>query len=219
MTQTKSLLSETRPRRLIVGVTGASGAVYGVRLLQALRDTDVETHLVMSKSAEITIAYETDWKIAAIHALADVVYPAGDIGAAISSGSFKTMGMAIAPCSMRTLGEIASGVSSSLVSRAADVVLKERRRLVLLARETPLHLGHLRAMVSVTEMGAIVMPPVPSFYAMPETVADIVDHTVGRLLDLFDIEVGLVTRWGETANGKRRPPARKPAAKKGRSPE
>lgn len=205
--------SAAPPRRLIIGVTGASGAIYGVRLLQALRETDVETHLVMSRSAEVTIAYETDWKIAAIHALADVVYPAADIGAAISSGSFKTLGMAIAPCSMRTLGEIASGVSSSLVSRAADVVLKERRRLVLLARETPLHLGHLRAMVAVTEMGGIVMPPVPSFYAMPETVQDIVDHTVGRLLDLFDVEVGLVKRWGEDS-GKQRPASRK----KGRAP-
>ncbi len=207
-------LSKPSARRLIVGVTGASGAIYGVRLLQALRQTDVETHLVMSRSAEVTIAYETDWKIADIHALADVVYPAADIGAAISSGSFKTMGMAIAPCSMRTLGEIASGVSSSLVSRAADVVLKERRRLVLLARETPLHLGHLKAMVAVTEMGGIVMPPVPSFYAMPETVQDIVDHTVGRLLDLFDVEVGLVKRWGEGPSGKRRPAARKKEARR-----
>jgi len=207
----KPLKSKTAAptRRLIVGVTGASGVIYGVRLLQALRETDVETHLVMSRSAEVTIAYETDWKIAQIHALADVVYPAADIGAAISSGSFKTLGMAIAPCSMRTLGEIASGVSSSLVSRAADVVLKERRRLVLLARETPLHLGHLKAMVAVTEMGGIVMPPVPSFYTMPETVQDIVDHTVGRLLDLFDVEVGLVKRWGEEATGKRRPTPRK----------
>jgi 4-hydroxy-3-polyprenylbenzoate decarboxylase len=198
------------PRRLIVGVTGASGAIYGVRLLQALRETDVETHLVMSRSAEITIAYETDWKISAIQALADVVHQPADIGASISSGSFKTMGMAIAPCSMRTLGEIASGVSSSLVSRAADVALKERRRVVLLARETPLHLGHLRAMVAVTEMGGIVMPPVPSFYAMPETVQDVVDHTVGRLLDLFDIEVGLVMRWGEDT-GKQRLASKKKA--------
>jgi len=202
-------MAENRPRRLIVGVTGASGAIYGVRLLQALRETDVETHLVMSRSAEVTIAYETDFKVAEIHALADVVYPANDIGAAISSGSFKTMGMALAPCSMRSLGEIASGVTSSLVTRAADVVLKERRRLVLLARETPLHLGHLRAMVSVTEMGGIIMPPVPSFYTMPETVQDIVDHTVGRLLDLFDVEVGLVKRWGETPGDKRRPTAKK----------
>jgi 4-hydroxy-3-polyprenylbenzoate decarboxylase len=202
-------MTENRPRRLIIGVTGASGVIYGVRLLQALRETDVETHLVMSRSAEVTIAYETRFKVAEIHALADVVYPAQDIGAAISSGSFKTMGMALAPCSMRSLGEIASGVTSSLVTRAADVVLKERRRLVLLTRETPLHLGHLRSMVAVTEMGGIVMPPVPSFYTNPESVEDIVDHTVGRLLDLFDIEVGLVKRWGETADGRRRLPPHK----------
>jgi len=187
----------TEPDRLIVGISGASGVVYGVRVLETLRDTPVETHLVMSKSAEITLAYETDMKVAAVHALADVVHPAADIGAAISSGSFRTRGMIVAPCSVRSLSEIAHGVTSSLLSRAADVVLKERRRLVLLLRETPLHLGHLRTMTQATEMGAVVMPPVPAFYNNPKTVDDVVTQTVGRALDLFDIDTGLVKRWGE----------------------
>ncbi len=187
----------TEPDRLIVGISGASGVVYGVRVLEALRETPVETHLVMSKSAEITLAYETDMKVAAVHALADVVHPAADIGAAISSGSFRTRGMIVAPCSIRSLSEIAHGVTSSLLSRAADVVLKERRRLVLLLRETPLHLGHLRTMTQATEMGAIVMPPVPAFYNGPKTIDDVVAQTVGRALDLFDIDTGLVRRWGE----------------------
>ena len=183
--------------RLIVGISGASGIVYGVRLLEVLKDAGIETHLVMSKSAEITLAYETDLKVAAVKALAHKVYANSDIAAAISSGSFKTLGMIIAPCSIRTVSEIATGVTSSLMSRAADVVLKERRRLVLMVRESPLHTGHLRTLTAASEIGAIIAPPLPGFYAKPETIADLVDHTVGRVLDLFDVDVGLVRRWGE----------------------
>jgi 4-hydroxy-3-polyprenylbenzoate decarboxylase len=184
-------------RRLIVGISGASGIVYGVRTLEALRESCIQTHLVVSRSAEIAMAHELTMRLADLHGLADVVYSAEDIGAAISSGSFPTMGMIVAPCSIRTLSEIATGVTSGLLSRAADVVLKERRRLVLMVRESPLHLGHLRAMTAVTESGAIVMPPVPAFYARPASVDDIVNHTVGRALDLFGIEAGLVKRWGD----------------------
>lgn len=182
-------------KRLIVAITGASGAIYGIRILEALRGLGIESHLVMSDSAKLTIAAETDYKPANVEALADVVHSAKNVGASISSGSFHSMGMIIAPCSIRTLSEIASGVTSSLVSRAADVVLKERRRLVLLVRETPLHAGHLRSMSQVTEYGAIVMPPVPAFYAKPQSLDDMVNHTVGRALDLFDIENALVSRW------------------------
>jgi 4-hydroxy-3-polyprenylbenzoate decarboxylase len=185
-------------QRVIVGISGASGAVYGQAALKALRMAGVETHLVVSRSGQITIAHELALKISQLTALADVVYRIDDIGAAISSGSFKTMGMIVAPCSIRTLSEIASGVTSSLLTRAADVVLKERRKLVLMVRETPLHLGHLRAMTQVTEIGAIVMPPVPAFYARPTSVEDIVNHSVGRALDLFGLESDLVPRWGET---------------------
>ncbi len=184
-------------KRLVVGISGASGVVYGIRLLEALRGTDVETHLVMSRSAEITLAHETTMKVAQVRDLASVFHAVTDIGASLASGSFKTLGMAIVPCSIRTLSEIASGVTSSLLSRAADVTLKERRRLVLAVRETPLHLGHLRSMAAVTEMGAVVMPPVPAFYAKPATVDDIVNQTVGRILDQFDLDLGLVKRWGE----------------------
>lgn len=189
--------SPARPDRLIVGISGASGIVYGVRLLSALRTLGVETHLIMSRSAEVTLAYELDMKVADIQALADVVHPIGDIGASISSGSFRTLGMIVAPCSIRTLSEIAAGTTGSLLTRAADVVLKERRRLVLMVRETPLHLGHLRSMTQVSEMGAVVMPPVPAFYHRPQTIDDIVRQTVGRALDLFDLDTALVTRWGE----------------------
>ena len=185
------------PQRLILGISGASGVIYGIRMLQILQEKPIETHLVISKSAEITIAYETDWKAAKVKELADVVYPAADIGAAISSGSFKTMGMVIAPCSVRSMGEIASGVTSSLLSRAADVVLKERRRLVLMLRETPFHAGHIRQMQTVTEMGAIVAPPVPAFYARPKSIEEMVDQTIGRTLDLFDIDIGVTKRWGQ----------------------
>jgi len=186
------------PTRLVVGISGASGVIYGIRLLQLLQPTNVETHLVMSRSAEITIAHETDMKIAAIRDLADVNYKQDDIGAAISSGSVKTLGMVIAPCSVRTLAEIAGGVTSTLLTRAADVVLKERRRLVLMVRETPLHLGHLRNMVAVTEMGAVVAPPVPAFYAKPESLDEVVTQSVARALDLFDIALPETHRWTES---------------------
>jgi polyprenyl P-hydroxybenzoate/phenylacrylic acid decarboxylase-like protein len=161
-------------------------------LLQA---TDIETHLVLSRSAKITLVQELDVSVSDVTALADVVHQADNIGATISSGSFKTMGMVIAPCSMRSLAEIASGVTSSLVTRAADVVLKERRRLVLMAREAPLHLGHLRSMAAVTEIGAIIYPPVPAFYARPTSLEQMVDQTLGRVLDLFDIPTDVVARW------------------------
>jgi 4-hydroxy-3-polyprenylbenzoate decarboxylase len=184
-------------QRLVVGITGASGAIYGLKALKALREIKVETHLVISRSAQITVAHELEMTASELSKLADVVYRVDDIGAAISSGSFPTMGMIVAPCSVRTLAEIASGVTSSLLTRAADVILKERRKLVLMVRETPFHLGHLRAMTAVTEMGAIVMPPVPAFYARPKTLDDMVDHSVGRALDLLGIENHLVRRWGE----------------------
>jgi|SRR5581483_6977924 len=192
-------MAPSDPRRLIVGISGASGIVYGVRTLETLRGLGVETHLVMTRSAQVTLAHELPMKVADVHALASVVHRPDDIGASISSGSFRTMGMIIAPCSIRTLSEIAAGVTSSLLTRAGDVALKERRRLVLMVREAPLHLGHLRSMAQVTEMGAIVMPPVPAFYPRPQTVDAIIDHTVGRALDLFGIDSGLVERWGETA--------------------
>jgi 4-hydroxy-3-polyprenylbenzoate decarboxylase len=180
----------TQRERLIVGLSGASGIVYGVRLLESLRNLPVEAHLVMSKSAEVTIAYETDLKVSDVQALADVWYPASDMGAALSSGSFRTLGMVVAPCSMRSLAEIAGGVTTSLLTRAADVVLKERRRLVLMVRETPLHSGHLRNMLSVSELGAIIAPPVPAFYARPASLDEMIDQTVGRVLDLFDLRTG-----------------------------
>ncbi len=185
------------PKRLIVGISGATGIVYGVRLLECLRVAGIETHLVVSKAGEMTRACETDLSPSSLRCLADFSYNVGDVGAAIASGSFKTLGMIVAPCSMRTLAEVATGVSSSLLTRAADVCLKERRRLVLLTRETPLHVMHLRNMLAVTEMGGIICPPVPAFYAEPHSIEDIVDQTVGRLLDLFDVESGLVHRWGE----------------------
>jgi flavin prenyltransferase len=187
--------------RIIVGISGASGVIYGVRVLQALRKTDIETHLVMSRSARVTLAYELSQKVADVEHLADFNHRREDIGDSISSGSFRTIGMIIAPCSIRTLSEIASGVTSTLLTRAADVVLKERRRLVMLVRESPLHLGHLRSMTQVTEMGAIVMPPVPAFYIKPQSIDDIIDHTVGRALDLFGIENDLVRRWRESESG------------------
>jgi flavin prenyltransferase len=181
--------------RLIVGISGASGTIYGVRLLELLRKAEVETHLVMSRSAEMTLAYETDIKPKDVRALASVHYAVTDIGAAISSGSFPTVGMIIAPCSIRTMSEIASGVTASLLSRAADVVLKEKRQLVLAIRETPLHVGHLRSMTVLAEIGAVIAPIVPAFYNRPQSVDDIVNHTCGRLLDLFGIDTGIVKRW------------------------
>lgn len=185
----------TTPRRIVVAISGASGAVYGVRALDLLGAAGVETHLVVSRSAQMTLLQELGLRLPDLAARASVVHNAQNVGATIASGSFRTLGMLIAPCSIRTLAEIATGVTSSLISRAADVVLKERRRLVLMVRETPLHLGHLRAMVAATEHGAIVMPPVPAFYTRPDTVDDIVNHSVGRALDLFDIESGSVRRW------------------------
>jgi flavin prenyltransferase len=187
-------MHSTETKRLIVGISGASGIVYGVRVLQALRDLGIETHLIMTRAAQVTLAHETTMKVADVVALAAFVHRIDDIAACISSGSFKTLGMIIAPCSVRCLSEIAAGVTSTLLTRAGDVVLKERRRLVLMVRETPLHLGHLRSMAAVTEMGAIVMPPVPAFYSWPKTVDDIIDHTVGRALDLFGLDTG-ITRW------------------------
>jgi 4-hydroxy-3-polyprenylbenzoate decarboxylase len=188
-------MSNAAPRRLVVGITGASGVAYGIRALEVLREAGVETHLVLSKAAELTMTYETDLKAADVRAMASVWYSAGDIGAAVSSGSFRTMGMLIVPCSVRTMSEIATGVTGTLMSRAADVVLKERRRLVLGVRETPLHSGHLRTLLQLSDMGAVVAPLVPAFYSRPRSLEDIVDHTVGRLLDLFDIETDIVKRW------------------------
>jgi 4-hydroxy-3-polyprenylbenzoate decarboxylase len=183
-----------RPR-LIVGISGASGVIYGVRLLQALEALPIETHLVMTRTAEVALAHETDFKVEDVRRLADVAFRIDDLAAAISSGSYRTIGMIVAPCSMRSLGEIAHGITSNLLTRAADVVLKERRRLVLVARETPLHAIHLRNMTTLAEMGAIIAPPVPAFYNRPKTLDDVVDHTVGRLLDLFDLDTGKVKRW------------------------
>lgn len=187
--------SSSNPRRLIIGISGASGIVYGVRILQVLQHSDIETHLVMSDSARMTLATELEMSVKEVEALASEVHSAKNIGATISSGSFKTMGMVVAPCSIKSLSEIAYGMTSSLLSRAADVVLKERRRLVLLIRETPLHSGHLRTMLQASENGAILMPPVPALYARPQSIDDMVNHTVGRCLDLFDIETDLVKRW------------------------
>lgn len=186
----------TKPtQRLVVGIAGASGTIYGIRALELLRKAGIETHLVMSKSAEMTLAYECDLTPKEVRSLASEFHPVSDIGASISSGSFETMGMLIAPCSIKTMSEIATGVTSSLLSRAADVVLKERRRLVLAVRETPLHGGHLRTMTTLSDIGAIVAPIVPAFYNRPKTIDDIINHTVGRLLDLFGIDTKSVKRW------------------------
>ncbi|CAO3429651.1 UbiX family flavin prenyltransferase [Azospirillum doebereinerae] len=185
------------PPRLVVGISGASGVVLGIRMLTTLRRIGVETHLVVSRSAEVTLAHETDLKVADLRALADVHYAAADIGAAVASGSFRTLGMVVAPCSVRTMSEIASGVTSTLLTRAADVALKEKRRLVLMVRETPLHLGHLRTMTALAEMGAVIAPPVPAFYTKPQSIDDLIDHSVGRVLDLFGLDAGNLRRWGE----------------------
>ena len=184
-------------RRYVVGMSGATGVIYGIRLLQILQSLpEVETHLVISSPAKRTILLETDWKIEDVEALAGVVHPVNDIGASIASGSFKTEGMAVLPCSMKTLSGIANSFNDNLLVRAADVTLKERRRLVLVARETPLHLGHLRQMVQVTEMGAVLVPPMPAFYHKPKTIDDIVNQTVGRVLDLLGVEhPDLFKRW------------------------
>jgi 4-hydroxy-3-polyprenylbenzoate decarboxylase len=194
--------SASAPKRLIVGISGASGAIYGVRILQALKGSGIETHLVMTESARITLASETDMSVSEVEALAGCVHNIRNIGANISSGSFKTMGMIVAPCSIRSLSEIAWGNTGSLLTRAADVVLKERRRLVLMVRETPLHTGHLKSLLQVAESGAIIMPPVPAFYARPKTLDDMINHSVGRCLDLFDIDTSLVTRWSGLGKAK-----------------
>ena len=184
------------PRRIVVGISGASGVIYGIRAMQLLRAQGIEVHAVMSRAAQVTLAHETDYKVADLRAMADVWHANDDIGAAISSGSFQTLGMIVAPCSIKTLSEVATGITGTLLSRAADVMLKERRRLVLMLRETPLHAGHIKSMLAVTESGAIVCPPVPAFYAKPRSIADMVDHSVGRVLDLFGLDAGVVTRWG-----------------------
>ncbi|QNL49918.1 UbiX family flavin prenyltransferase [Olivibacter sp. SDN3] len=181
-------------RKIIIGISGATGIQYGIKALELLRTLDVESHVIISKAAELVRSYETDLKHDAIVSLADKVYATADVGAALSSGSFKTMGMLIAPCSVKTMSEIATGVTSSLLSRAADVTLKERRRLVLLFRETPLHAGHLKTMLQVTEMGGIIMPPVPAFYMHPQSIDEMVTHTVARALDLFGFDIA-IPRW------------------------
>jgi flavin prenyltransferase len=185
---------------LIIGITGASGVIYGIRLLEVLKkNKDVETHLIISEAGEEIIKYETDWELKKVRALADVCYANDDIGSRLSSGSFKRDGMIIAPCSMKTLSALANSYCDNLIARAADITLKERKRLVLLARETPLHLGHLRNMVKVTEMGAVVFPPVPAFYHKPQTIQDLIDYTTGRVLDIFDIKHNLLPRWSGLA--------------------
>ena len=184
-----------RPR-LVVGVSGASGAVYGLRVLDACRELDVESHLVVSRAAALTLADETGLSLSDAQARAEVVHKASDVGAAIASGSFPTLGMIVAPCSIRTMSEIATGVTASLLTRAADVTLKERRPLVLMVRESPLHLGHLRTLVRLAEMGAVIAPPMPAFYARPASLEEMVDQSVGRALDLFGLSWRPVKRWG-----------------------
>ncbi len=185
----------TTPRRLIVGMSGASGAILGIRLLEVLRTTDIETHLVISKAARLTIRSETTWRLADVERLACVVHPHTDLGAAIASGSFKTMGMVIAPCSVKTIAAIAYGFTDDLIARAADVCLKEGRPVIALFREAPLHVGHLRALTQFAEMGGVVFPPVPAFYAQPQTLDEVVTQIIGRVLDRIGIENDLVKRW------------------------
>src|SRR5882757_4796907 len=205
MLMNQKLSQEDKPR-VIVGISGASGVAYGVRLLELLNACGVESHLVMSRAAQVTLSYETSMKVSDVEKLATVVHSNADIGAACSSGSFKTLGMIIAPCSVKTMSEIATGNTANLLSRAADVALKERRRVVLLLRETPLHLGHIRTMATVTEAGAIVYPPVPAFYSRPASLAEMVEHTLARVLDLFDVDLGRIRRWtGEGVRSKQKP--------------
>lgn len=181
--------------RMVVGISGATGIIYGIYLLQLLRELGIETHLVVTKAAQLTRSYETTLSLSDLKKLADVYYSINDLGASIASGSFKTMGMIIAPCSVNTLSAVATGISDNLLVRAADVVLKERRRLVLLLREFPLHNGHLKNMLAVTEMGGIIAPPVPAFYTKPKTIEDIIIQTLGRTLDLFGLDIGKFQRW------------------------
>ena len=189
-------MSKTEIRRLVVGISGASGVVHGVRVLDACRELGVESHLIVSRAGALTLAHETDMSLDQLSERASVVYRVGDIGAAVASGSFRTMGMIIAPCSVRTMSEIATGVTASLLTRAADVTLKERRPLVLMVRESPLHLGHLRTMVRLAEMGAVIAPPVPAFYAEPRDLEEMIDQSVGRALDIFGLSWRAVRRWG-----------------------
>jgi 4-hydroxy-3-polyprenylbenzoate decarboxylase len=190
-------MSRPERPRLVVGVSGASGVAYGLRVLDACRELSVESHLIFSKAANLTLSQETGLSIAQVQDRADVVHKVGDVGASVASGSFPTLGMIIAPCSVRTMSEIATGVTSSLLTRAADVTLKERRPLVLMVRETPLHLGHLRTMVRLAEMGAVIAPPMPAFYARPATLEEMIDQSVGRALDLFGLSWRPVKRWGQ----------------------
>jgi 4-hydroxy-3-polyprenylbenzoate decarboxylase len=183
-------------KRLVVGITGATGAIYGIRLLEFLSKTDVETHLVVSRSAEKTIRMETSWTLEQVKALANVTYNMEDVGADISSGSFRTEGMVVIPCSIKSLSAIANSYNENLLIRAADVALKERRRLVLVVRETPLHRGHLSLMLNVADAGGVILPPIPAFYFLPKTLDDIINHTVGRALDVFEIDHSLFNRWG-----------------------
>ncbi|MBI5941611.1 MAG: UbiX family flavin prenyltransferase [Caulobacterales bacterium] len=190
-------MAEDSRKRLVVGISGASGVAYGLRALDACRELGIESHLILSRAAVLTLTHETDRSVADVNAMADVVHKVGDIGASVASGSFRSLGMIIAPCSVRTMSEIASGVTSSLLTRAADVTLKERRPLVLMVRETPFHLGHLRTMVRLAEMGATIAPPLPAFYAKPQSIAEMIDQSVGRALDLFSLDWKPVKRWGE----------------------
>ena len=202
---TKERANGSNVARLVVGISGASGVAYGIRLLEALAELGVESHLVVSKAGEMTIGYETKLKPKDVAAKAHHTYSINDIAAPIASGSFKTAGMIVAPCSVRTMSEIATGVTTSLLTRAADVTLKERRPLILLVRETPLHLGHLRSLVQLAEMGAIILPPVPAFYAEPHSISDIIDQMTGRMLDLLGYDWPVVRRWGEDlTRGRRR---------------
>ena len=190
-------MAENARQKLVVGISGASGVAYGLRTLDACRELGLESHLILSKAAILTLTHETDRTVADVNAMADVVHRVGDIGASVASGSFRSLGMIIAPCSVRTMSEIATGVTSTLLTRAADVTLKERRPLVLMVRETPFHLGHLHTMVRLAEMGATIAPPLPAFYAMPRSIAEMVDQSVGRALDLFGLDWKPVKRWGE----------------------
>jgi len=201
-------------QRIIVGISGASGAIYGVRMLEILKSLKIETHLIVTRNAEIALGHETKRSLGDIEKLAHTRYRLDDLAAAISSGSFKTLGMVIAPCSIRSMAEIATGVTSNLLTRAADVVLKERRRLVLMVRETPLHTGHLRRMTELSEIGAIIAPPMPAFYANPQSLDDVVTQSVCRVLDLFGLDADPTQRWGEDIKaGRRRPvqPSKPPA--------
>jgi len=183
--------------RLVIGISGATGAVYAVRMLEVLKHSDVETHLIVSNAAEKTIQLETDFQVDYVKSLADTVYDIDNVGAAIASGSFETLGMVVIPCSIKTLSGIANSFDVNLLIRAADVALKERRRLALMVRETPFHKGHIRLMAQAADMGAIIAPPIPSFYKRPKTIDDIVDQTVGRILEFFDIKLDTFERWSE----------------------